>query len=109
MQRGDSLRLWRWRRDRDQAWPQATVLRDRASAEAHAVCVWPDPQVPCVLPSIGLVVLQLDQPRLIRRNELPEGVAQPRAGGFLVTPPEQWPASLPLERFAACDDELWVD
>ncbi len=109
MQRGDSLRLWRWRREREAAWPAATVLRDRAAAEAHAVCVWPDPTVPCVLPAIGLVLARLDQPRLVRRGDLPVGEAQPRGGGALVAPPAVWPEGLAIARFAACDDEMWVD
>ena len=109
MNRGNSLRLWRWRREREATWPAATVLRDRAAAEAHAVCVWSDPAQPCALPAIGLVLVRLDQPRLVRRGDLPAGEALPRAGAALVAPPPAWPAGLAIERFAACDDELWVD
>lgn len=109
MQRGDSLRLWRWRREREAAWPAATVLRDRAAAEAHAVCVWPDAGAPCVLPAIGLVLVRQQRPLLIRRDALPPGEPQARAGGGRVSPPAAWPESLPLDRFSACDDEMWVD
>jgi hypothetical protein len=109
MDRGDSLRLWRWRRERAAAWPEARVLRDRATAEAHAVCVWTDPTTPCVLPAIGLVLVRLDLPRLLRRGDLPVGETQPRSGGALVAPPQAWPEGLAIDRFVACDDELWVD
>jgi hypothetical protein len=109
MGRGDSLRLWRWRREREAAWPAATVLRDRSAAEAHAVCVWPDPAAPCVLPTIGLVLVRLDQPRLVRRCDLPAGEPRQRAGGMLVAPPGTWPDGIPTSRFAACDDEMWID
>jgi len=109
MGRGDSLRLWRWRREREAAWPPAAVLRDRAAAEAHAVCVWADPTTPCALPAIGLVLVQSEQPRLLRRGDLPAGLPLAHAGAALVPPPPLWPAGLPLERFAACDDELWID
>ncbi len=109
MNRGDSLRLWRWRREREASWPVATVLRDRATAEAHAVCVWADPTIPCALPSIGLVLGQLDRPRLMRRSSLPDGTALGSAGAALVAQPAEWPDGLAIERFSACDDELWVD
>ncbi len=109
MNRGDSLRLWRWRREREEAWPVAAVLRDRAASEAHAVVVWQDPTKPCVLPSTGLILVRLATPRLVRRRELPDGTPLPRAGGALVAPPTEWPASLAIDRFTACDDELWVD
>jgi hypothetical protein len=108
MGRGDSLRLWRWRREREAAWPAATVLRDRSTAEAHAVCVWSDPATSCVLPTIGLVLVRLDQPRLVRRGDLPAGEPQSRAGGAQVAP-GAWPEGLAIARFAACDDEMWVD
>lgn len=116
MGRGDSLRLWRWRRERatgaathsDLPWPAATVLRDRATATAHAVVVWADPAQPCVLPGNGLVLLQLEQPRLVRREDLPAGEPVDKAGGAVVTP-VAWPVGLPIERFRACDDEDWVD
>lgn len=109
MGRGDSLRLWRWRRERETAWPAATVLRERTSAVAHAVCVWPDPTAPCVLPSIGLVLVQADKPLLLRRDALPAGEPLAQAGGALVAPPASWPASLPLARFVTCDDDMWID
>lgn len=108
MGRGDSLRLWRWRREREAAWPAATVLRDRSTAEAHAVCVWSDPTAACVLPAIGLVLVRLDQPRLVRRGDLPAGEALTRGGGALVAP-TAWPDGLAITRFVACDDEMWVD
>ncbi len=109
MNRGDSLRLWRWRREREAGWPAAAVLRDRAAAEAHAVVVWQDPSQPCQLPTSGLVLVQLAKPCLVRRGDLPEGTALGRAGATLVAPPSTWPGSLALKRFTACDDDLWVD
>ena len=109
MERGDSLRLWRWRREREAAWPAAAVLRDRATAQAHSLCVWEDPADACCLPPVGLVLVRLPQPRLVRRSDLPSGEPQPRGGAARLTPPTQWPEALPIERFAACDDDLWVD
>lgn len=117
MAHGDSLRLWRWRRERgagaagrpDLAWPEATVLRDRATAEAHAVCVWRDTQAPCALPGSGLVLVMLGQPRLVRRSDLPAGEPLAQAGAAAVPPSAAWPEGLPVQRFAACDDDLWVD
>jgi hypothetical protein len=108
MHRGDSLRLWRWRRERQPGWPEATVLIDRATAEAHPVCVWSDPAQPCVLPATGLVLVRLPTPRLIGRNALPAGEALETAGATRVAP-GAWPDGLPLERFRAADDEDWID
>jgi hypothetical protein len=116
MGRGDSLRLWRWRRERAAGatshpaalWPEATVLRDRATAEAHAVFLWSDPGRACALPGNGLVLLPLDKPRLIRREDLPAGEPLDKAGAALVQP-MAWPAGLPIDRFSACDDEDWID
>lgn len=117
MGRGESLRLWRWRRERAAGaaahpglpWPEAVVLRDRAAGEAHAVAVWADPAAACALPGDGLVLLRLTQPRLVRRGDLPPGEALPQAGATRVEPPAAWPDGLPLQRFHACDDEDWVD
>lgn len=116
MGRGDSLRLWRWRRERaagaaarpDLAWPEAMVLRDHATAQAHAVCLWEDPQRACALPGGGLVLLHLPQPRLVPRSALPTGEPLPHAGAAVVAP-TTWPDGLPLTRFIACDDEDWID
>ena len=58
--------------------------------------------------AIGLVLVRLDQPRLIRRGDLPAGEPQSRAGGAQVAP-GAWPEGLAIARFAACDDEMWVD
>lgn len=117
MGRGESLRLWRWRRERAAgtaahpglAWPEAIVLRDRAAGSAHCVAVWADPAAPCALPGEGLVLLRLPQPRLLRRGDLPDGEALPQGGAARVAPPATWPDGLPLERFRACEDEDWVD
>jgi hypothetical protein len=117
MAHGDSLRLWRWRRERsagaaarpDLPWPEATVLRDRATAEAHAVCIWRDPAAACALPSTGLVLVMLGQPRLVRRSDLPAGEPLAAAGAATVAPPASWPEGLPASRFTACDDDLWID
>lgn len=118
MHRGDSLRLWRWRRERAAAsaahpgllWPEARVLRDRATATAFPTAVWSDPLRPAALPGAGLVlVMLLGGPRLVRRGELPPGAALPVAGASQVDPPGRWPDGLPPGRFAACLDEDWVD
>jgi hypothetical protein len=71
--------------------------------------VWSKPSQPLALPAIGLVLVQAGTPRLVRRSDLPDGSPLPRGGAALVTPPATWPESLPLDRFAACDDEDWID
>lgn len=117
MGRGESLRLWRWRRERAAgvaahpglAWPEAIVLRDRAAGTAHSVAVWADPTTACALPGDGLVLLRLDQPRLVRRGDLPAGDGLPQGGAARVSPSPTWPTGLPPERFHACEDEDWVD
>lgn len=118
MHRGDSLRLWRWRRERaaasiahpDLQWPEARVLRDRAAGIAFPTAVWGDPARPAALPGAGLVLAMLpDGPRLIRRGDLPPGEALPVAGASRVEPPVRWPDGLDAKRFAACLDEDWVD
>jgi hypothetical protein len=118
MHRGDSLRLWRWRRERAAAsaahptllWPEARVLRDRAALTAFPTAVWSDPGRSAALPGAGLVLAMLPGgPRLVRRGDLPPGEALPAAGASRVEAPARWPDGLPAERFAACLDEDWVD
>lgn len=118
MHRGDSLRLWRWRRERGPAsishsellWPEARVLRDRNTRNAFPAAVWSDPARPVALPDAGLVLIMLpDGPRLVPRRDLPAGQPLPAAGASSVEPPAHWPAGLPAGRFAACLDEDWVD
>ena len=117
MPRGDSLRLWRWRRERSDGiaahanllWPEARVLRDRATAEAAAVCVWTDTTKPIALPAAGLVLLAGPEPLLVRRADLPAGSELTHAGATRVEPLRQRPTGLPIDRFSACADEDWVD
>lgn len=118
MPRGESLRLWRWRRERaasaaahpDLAWPEARVLRDRATGIATPCAVWSAPGKPIALPAAGLVLVALaDGPRLVRRIDLPAGSDLGHAGASRVEPPPAWPAGQPHDRFAACDDEDWSD
>jgi hypothetical protein len=118
MHRGDSLRLWRWRRERAAAsavhptmqWPEARVLRDRSGLTAHPTAVWTDPTRPAALPGAGLILVLLPEgPRLVERKTLPPGEALPTAGASLLQPPAHWPESLDQTRYAACLDEDWVD
>lgn len=118
MHRGDSLRLWRWRRERADAqaahpgllWPEARVLKDRATGSAQPTAVWTDPARPVALPGAGLVLAMLPgRPLLLRRGDLPPGDDLGAAGAARVEAPAAWPDGLPAERFAACQDEDWID
>jgi hypothetical protein len=103
LSRGSSLRLWRWRRERaaaaathgERAWPEITVLHDRADRAAVTACLLPD-AVSIALPPVQWVV--------IRRGAdvgcLPWATIAPLAG-------ESLPAGgLALERGAVLDEVL---
>lgn len=116
MSRSDSLRLWRWRRERDAGaaahpslhWPAPAVARTR-DGTAHLVALWPDPQRPCALPATGLVLVALAEPRLVPRAALPGGEPLDQAGASAVAAPPSWPAGLDRRDYAACLDEEWCD
>lgn len=106
----ESLALWHWRRIRQPDWPLGAVVRDRATGRAHPLCLWRDPARPCPLPAAGLVCVRIGPSALVlRRRDLPPGAPLAEGGPALVEPPPFWPPALPAERFAACDDESWID
>ena len=126
LDRGSSLRLWRWRRERaaaalthpDLRWPEALVVLDRHTGQARTAAILPT-EVGVALPPVELLVLQ----RANGAGCLPSDELLTAAGALATLPAgahriEPTPivtallhgaTVLPASRFAALLDEDWQD
>jgi len=125
MDRGASLALWRYRRERrrgmgarpDLLWPEALALRDGGAARSAAL--WLDPTRPFALPPVELVVVQrADGAGVLPADEVATaGGGLPLVdGGAIALTPSPRLADLhararlmPASRFTALGDGDWVD
>jgi hypothetical protein len=119
MPRGDSLRLWRWRRERaDSAerlphlqWPEGLALRDTATGAAVPAVLWGNPTQPLALPEGAVAVVPAaDGHRVVPPALLGPTAPAGAAGALRAEPLATLPAeALPVARFKPLDDEDWID
>ena len=122
--RPQSVRIWRYRRERPAArlahldlhWPDALVMLDRVTHEPRTVCVWNPADGPLALPPVDLVFVQggpgggtiVAAPALragAATEALPAGaVAIPATAAAALEPGPQAPAALHMLL-----DEDWRD
>ena len=133
--RGDSLRMWRYRRERaagsaarpDLFWPELLVLGQSVAGggmDLRPAAVWPDPSRHLALPPVQLVVIPGDPPRIIDAATLhgdaaalDHGMARMVAGGSALaelTAPAELAAPAELKapaiaRLKALGDDDWSD
>jgi hypothetical protein len=121
MERGRSLLLWRYRRERaaaqarhpDLCWPDTHVLRDRHDGTAVAACLWEDPRRDLALPPVAVVaVMHGDKPRVLPAQALPAGSdlgIAVRLAAAALADPGLAAAQLPGDRFVVLEDADWID
>lgn len=126
MSRTSSVALWRYRRERrlgrethrGHAWPDGSVLRDRATGAARSAALWLDPKRPFAAPPVELIVLKRADGAVVVPGEavaaIPGTLAE-MAGARLIDPSRAvdaiWNGTgvLPASGFVGLGDEDWVD
>jgi hypothetical protein len=127
LDRGQSLFLWRWRRERasaaathpDLTWPEALVVLDRTEGRARTATLLPPGDGPVALPPVDLVVVRrADAAGCVTADALresggtpvplPAGACRIERHGAAATLLAAGPL-LPAPRFAGLLDEDWQD
>lgn len=116
MARGDSLRLWRYRRERaaaaavrpDLIWPEALVLHDRIAKTARSACLRPATDA-WALPPVELVVEPGAHGARVLDAAAFAGAVELPALARLAMPPTAPVPAAGQERFLALEDGDWRD
>jgi hypothetical protein len=126
MNRGSSVSLWRYRRERSRAmhanptivFPEGVALHERRTSIARSAALWQDLAHPVAIPPVELLVIPGPVTRVIdaqlAANALGAGTAG-MAGARMVSDPSRLASSLdqipsrPVADFAATDDHDWAD
>ncbi|GDY12414.1 hypothetical protein LBMAG53_12920 [Planctomycetota bacterium] len=118
--RGDSLRMWRYRRERaagaaarpDLFWPELLVLGQAVAGggmDVHPAAVWPDPSRALALPPVQLVVIPGDPPRIVDASVLASSAAALDHGLAVMVGAGSSPPQVQIPGLKVLGDDDWSD